>query len=1043
MSARAELGLIGVGMATAAVGTLVAAAHSAEQYQQSLTKLQVTAHLSDQTTAALGKTIMQTAMGTTASANTMAAALAPVSGELQRVVGHTLTSADANQVLAASQDLVESSGGNLTQSTKAITDLLLVYHKNAADAAQISDTLFQAHAQLGIGTDRLAMMLQRLQPRIAGSGVDMQHLLGIVRELSPTVGSGQRAMMVVGNVLQTLQNPSKMATAAFAALGFSVKDANGKFIGFEPAIEKIKQAYDRLGTGAEKAGFLQAIFGRQANVAMALIKGGAAGVEANTAALEANGTAAAAAAKMQGTLEGQQKTMEASLSTMTTAIGNALIPALSTLMQAITPVVTAIASWVEDNPQLTAAILAAVAAIGTLTAGAVVLGPAIATVGGLIGGLGTVAGIVATPLVALASPIGLVAIAVGALIVVLVKFTPIVSMVEGAIDALIRAFAPVVGAIMNVVKAIADFLGGRASLQQVGLALHALAATVIRALEDLAMQVVHWIGQAVPQFVAAFPQWVEAFVGWVADVLPKLNTELGKVADQIQNWIASTAIAIGSAAVDMGMQLIKGIIAGIAGMAAPLVNAIHSIPIIGNLMDIGGSVAGAAFSLGQQIAGGIAGGLAAGTPRVAAAAAGVAAAASAATLGATHVAPRGGGLSYSPTVAGPTTGALSDRQLISQARSAVSTGTGITDQHAQIIARSAQNATGLAITHAVTASAGTLTAATKAAIDKILGLAPAAAAKARHAATGGAGAGGYSPTGVASSLASLSDATQRADLQRQIVAATAAAASAKGTPGELVAKQHLAQLREEMAMLTATQGVTSARLSLKAAEAQLEKAHHQMMLAHEGRLKGVNAVMKAEADYRIALEKVTLAHSKMSLAEEKLAALKQAQATAATAATTGAAATRMRVTLGQTAEILPVGSTATPGLTAGTPGLSAALGAASSAGAAAGVAAAQAAAPTSATLTTLNVTTLNATTLTFNALARAAGTATVTAGGATPAAAELRNRGRVGVTAGAAGGFHGNVIIYMDGKVISGAISRILFEEERQYAGPINPLTGF
>jgi hypothetical protein len=66
-------------------------------------------------------------------------------------------------------------------------------------------------------------MIQRLQPRLAGSGLSLEHFLGIVREVSGPggIGTGPRALMMVGNLLQGLMKPSKGAATALEALGIS------------------------------------------------------------------------------------------------------------------------------------------------------------------------------------------------------------------------------------------------------------------------------------------------------------------------------------------------------------------------------------------------------------------------------------------------------------------------------------------------------------------------------------------------------------------------------------------------------------------------------------------------------------------------------------------------------------------------------------------------------------------------------------------------------------------------------------------------------
>ena len=80
---------------------------------------------------------------------------------------------------------------------------------------------------------------------------------------------------------------------------------------------------------------------------------------------EFGGQAAAAAE----TWDGKQKQIANTLKEIKEIIGTALIPALAALLKPITPIIEAVGNFVSKNPQLTAAILAVIAVIGTLIGG--------------------------------------------------------------------------------------------------------------------------------------------------------------------------------------------------------------------------------------------------------------------------------------------------------------------------------------------------------------------------------------------------------------------------------------------------------------------------------------------------------------------------------------------------------------------------------------------------------------------------------------------------------------------------------------------------
>ena len=451
-----------------------------------MSTVQVNAHLSEQATKALGQAVEQTALGTTSSANTMATALAPIAGELARVAGGALTTKAATEALSAAQNLTQATGTSLASSLKDITDTLLLYHEGTSQAASVSTSFFNAQSKLGVGVDRIAQTLQRLEPRIVGSRLSLNQLLGIVSQMTPIVGSGSRAMMQVGTVLQALMSPSATAQKALASLGVSLTDSSGHFVGYSAAIDRIKATLSKLpastndvaamqkllanqtelGTLAletqtkavkkqetalrlqdqgltaqsktlSKTSVLYQLFGRQANIASALIAQGSAGLKANVAALTDTGTAASAAAVKQQDLSAQIETIKAAAATAGTALGTALIPAISQLVTSVMPVVMTITQWISKNPQLTAGILAAVAALGAMTAGAVALSAALD-----------------------ANPISLIIMGIAAVVALLaVAWAKDWGGIQEKTRAVMAALRPVFSALSSAIATVAKWIG--------------------------------------------------------------------------------------------------------------------------------------------------------------------------------------------------------------------------------------------------------------------------------------------------------------------------------------------------------------------------------------------------------------------------------------------------------------------------------------------------------------------------------------------------------------------------------------------------------
>lgn len=628
-------GLASGAIAATAVGVLASAEHAAIGYQDALATVQVSAHLTAAATAAMGQAIESTALGTTASATDMAQALGPVAGELARIQGGALDAASANQVLAASQDLVESSGASLVGATKTITDLMLVYHENASQAAQISTNLFQAHTVLGIGVQQLGMMLQRLQPRIAGSGVDMQHLLGIVTQMAPSVGSGQRAMMMVGGVLQMLQTPSVAASKALNALHISLLDSTGSFIGFEPAVEKIRQAMVNMHDPIARNSLMLSIFGRAyANIGAQLVAGGARGIEQATAALDKQGSAADAAALKSQDAAHQMEMIPKTWETITTAIGMVILPALNRILLAITPVIKMVGDWVVQNPQLATTIIAVGGALGALGAAAVFIGP-------ILTGIGTI-------MFGWVIPLALVAAGVYAFITRMASMGSVLGPLQGFLLQMHYAIWQVSRVLGPFINELFGFLSGKVSFGEFINSFNALIAgigtagsTVMSALGKLGQQVLGWIGQMMPSIladlgvlgtqiwntiVAAVPQvvnglmsvgetivgwlqdqaatwapvlssWIGALTGWLQQAIPFLLRNLVDFGGQIINWIVAMAPTVAAQMQVWGGAIVNWIVNNGVPMVLGAFNTL--VDSVVNLIGDGSTVAKIADTLGQ------------------------------------------------------------------------------------------------------------------------------------------------------------------------------------------------------------------------------------------------------------------------------------------------------------------------------------------------------------------------------------------------------------------------------------------------------------
>jgi TP901 family phage tail tape measure protein len=602
--------LHGVGIAGAAVATgvavyLGAASKSAIEFQGAMGQVGVTAHLSGDALDELGSAIEHASLGTTTSSLAMVQALIPVAGELQLVTGHALTAADAVNVLGAAESLHVATNTGLAESLKGITDLLLTYHLGTAAAGSVASLLFAAHAQLGLSVESLSGGLQRLQPRIVASGISIGEMLALVREMEPVVGTGAKAMLKLGAILQSFLLPSGAAKKVLDDLDVTLVNAQGKFIGLGPAVEALHDAMVNL-TPAERAADLVALFGKNANIAAELIRQGAPGLAANLAALGAQGTAAGAAATLNENLGNKLEIARATIATMTDAIGGALLPALSGIADIILPIVTQIGAWATANPELASQILLVAGAVGALAYGLTNFGSGL---GLLFGPMGLLLGVVGVLALAwknnwlgmrdvVASVIGAVGPVISGISSVLSDFSNLIqtlfsedasqvsqftdrfagagAIIVPVVQAIQSAFATIGGVISTVVYALSTPTNSVRTMKDIFLGNIPPIIRTIQQFRDTVVSVIGFIStNVIPALGNAF-NWIvtnvlpvvqAAFTFLVTVVLPALLRAFAAVAEWIRaNWpLISTIVGQVAGAISTAFQVIFNIVRTVLG----------------------------------------------------------------------------------------------------------------------------------------------------------------------------------------------------------------------------------------------------------------------------------------------------------------------------------------------------------------------------------------------------------------------------------------------------------------------------------------------
>lgn len=382
--ASAESGggkMMGLATAGAAVALGVVAAfgvmaHSAMEYDKQQDMLASKAGISVQAAQQIGTAFLGTAGDVTFSADKIMAAYTPVAGQFGTTEGHALSAAEAMDVMTASMDGAEATGGDLTSTTKDLSGMLMAFGVDVRSSGLVMDTLVTTSNMLGQSIDTTAGQLEKIHSKTLTSGMGFQQLAGTMVTLTQDGVTGRAALSFMSSGLTGLITPSSGATKELDALHVKLTNASGAFIGLGPTLDALGPKFDSM-TQSQRYAAEAALVGK-ANVGAFddLLQGGSAAIDANTAAVSKQGAAHDAATKATDNAQAAMEKIKAAFSDVTTSLGQALLPAIGKIVTTVAPVIKTVAQWMQGHQQLAIIIMAGMGALGALLAITIAIGAA-------------------------------------------------------------------------------------------------------------------------------------------------------------------------------------------------------------------------------------------------------------------------------------------------------------------------------------------------------------------------------------------------------------------------------------------------------------------------------------------------------------------------------------------------------------------------------------------------------------------------------------------------------------------------------------------
>jgi hypothetical protein len=193
-----------------------------------------------------------------------------------------------------------------------------------------------------------------------GVTVEQFQRLRVVAEQNGT------SVEALGTAFRTLANaavqPTKESTKAFAALGVTVKDANGQFKSTNDLFFEVATALSGVTNETTRSALAQDLLGRSAIQLKPIFAGGTAAIDEMRKSMDGMNVLSAETIKQADELSDSWKTVGPSMLSAAEPLLKILIPALKTFTEFVVDVIEALGKWVKQT-DLTAVAITALGAV--------------------------------------------------------------------------------------------------------------------------------------------------------------------------------------------------------------------------------------------------------------------------------------------------------------------------------------------------------------------------------------------------------------------------------------------------------------------------------------------------------------------------------------------------------------------------------------------------------------------------------------------------------------------------------------------------------
>lgn len=330
--------LLGLGAGLVAVGG--ESIHLAMNFDQAASQIAASANIPVSAAKKIADSFLSTSGQVTFSAVQIAQAYAGVAGELGNTQGRALSASEALDVMKASTDLAEATGGQLANTTSDLAAIMQTYGLKADQAGKTSDILYNTSNLTGQGLDSVTQVVQRLHAQLGVLTPSLADTSGLMVDLREHGETGRAAVSGVASAFSTLLGGSKAVKDEVASLGLNLYDANGNFVGMGNVIAQLQPKLAGM-TQQQQMATLQVLLGKTASQKMLeTILAGPDAFDNATKAVSRHGSAHQAAGTATDNLKGSAEKLKAELENEGVKIGEALMPKLHDLANITNDLIT-------------------------------------------------------------------------------------------------------------------------------------------------------------------------------------------------------------------------------------------------------------------------------------------------------------------------------------------------------------------------------------------------------------------------------------------------------------------------------------------------------------------------------------------------------------------------------------------------------------------------------------------------------------------------------------------------------------------------------